>query len=1714
MELTANQKLVHQMYIAYYQRPADPQGLKYWVDQLETYQDWTVISAAFGSPENAENQALYGSKSREEVIAEIYQSAFDRAAVAEEISYWADSEHSLTNLAFAIINGAQNDDLAAVNAKVAFSQELIEQVDPAGNGLPAEYEIPFTSLDVVNMLKDVNKDTDVTPEYVEEAVAAQLNPNSVFTLTENIVTTVTPAVEGETLTKMVTYWGDDAEGNGVPLEDAIAHIQDLAGLNFVQLGLINIANGTDDGVNDGSVGDNPASSTQIYADITGLDIVNNADGTQTITVTLSDGTVNTAEVALGEMYFDLLHNALYDADGNSRLFEVEVPVASYWVVEPDDGVENLQTIQIDTDGDGAADTWVYADTDGDPIKIPYIYGAKDAVENESIVPIVLTPTENNGGTEEIGKTSAADDFIVAGRLELLHGAYIDGGEGNNTLEIDAKGYYAQPKALLNIQTINIENLPNVYTDVSGDSTYPGIADPADPPDTNEYQNSIIDLSRAVDIENLTITESNFEDMASGGATVGSLTVAGIRNGATTTLDGGFTQDVTLHFSEATAAEGINLVFNNLSMEDGQLNVAHNAETLNIDSAGAGNFIANGNLGGTLSTLNITGDAHLYIEDDLNASFHDETPVFIDASENTGGVNLTLTESDDVTFHGSQANDIFDVSAADKVVIEGNGGNNEYIVNTDVAIINVLDGDNTITANNAENVSITTGNGNNTITTDDSDTVSITTGEGNDVISSVRGETVSINAAGGDNQVTVSAEEMSITTGAGNDTVIVSGMGVGDYGDANSGFGESSPTALLNIETGAGEDTVVLGRDVFGTGLFGITALEGSSISGENITLYVENASDLRAAELSGIENVVLTFDISERGSPTNYEVAPVLTLTDAQFLAIGADAFSVEGSIFNTYAQIKIIVTESTSLTDLGVDSLSRNIDLQLELQDGVTLEMTAEQLHTRVAPEGVTLTESGKGNTDLAAGNVVITGAAGVFDPFNTSDTMKTNIDGNVYYGGSLSGDFKVGDNWFNVSFTGETGYDEDGNEIVGYDRPADVPAEVVYKINTGTGSNSVTDDGLSTWHTNLEITGARDITFTGPIQLGEVQGDSANFFTIDFSELEGVVSGMTIDHFEQLAQGGAIYGNGNNGYATEVLVHLAADADDNVGFDEAEANSLVSKGVARYVVTQIDGPTAAGSAGSTATIKLCDTTEDLEVMALRGNYNDTLVIQDAAWGLVFELQGGTTAKADGPTGTANVGKLDADFEWEGAAAVVNLVHSVAGDDRPLKAYGIDIDNADTLTITAEGPAAEIASVVGADLVSLTLAAEGDLTIDTALADGINTIDASAVAGDLTVATAVTSTAAEDFSFTGSEGVTELTMTAAFVASEDSVLTSAGELNLVVDNGTDEASAGAGITVDLTRADVTDVDTVVVGAGDTLNLTVAQAYEIGPENITGADATARLQLSDLGEEPFNLNDFGIDNIVVDTIAIIDQPVVTLHPDTDLTGVTTLLVNEGTTLNLTAAQFQQLTNNGVISGVGTTTDFTVNITDLEQADVAENALVLTGIAADNVSLTLAESVVLPTGSNLNVNDGIADGNGNLTINIGDNLSLSVLTLSEMDGVTVVGGTESTLEFLATTGGDFPTNIDASGFDVDYLRLTDLLVSGNNVDYMFENLLERVTKVIYNGVGDVAGRLQNVVVEEGTTIFGDISFNEYQLDSEITHLTLNLEGGTRIHDGDL
>ena len=157
-----------------------------------------------------------------------------------------------------------------------------------------------------------------------------------------------------------------------------------------------------------------------------------------------------------------------------------------------------------------------------------------------------------------------DDTIVAGRLELLHNAFIDAGLGFNTLEIEAKGYFAQAKQLKGIQQINIHQLPNIYTDdlldedgdgeidLGAENLFPNLS--ADGAFDND---SIIDISRATDLQGLILTQGDFEDLNGSGSgndsvevDAGDLTVTGIRNGAIAVVDGNWSEgDLRLNYSE-------------------------------------------------------------------------------------------------------------------------------------------------------------------------------------------------------------------------------------------------------------------------------------------------------------------------------------------------------------------------------------------------------------------------------------------------------------------------------------------------------------------------------------------------------------------------------------------------------------------------------------------------------------------------------------------------------------------------------------------------------------------------------------------------------------------------------------------------------------------------------------------------------------------------------------------------------------------------------------------------------------------------------------------------------------------------------------------------------------------------------------------------------------------------------------------------------------
>jgi len=1436
--------------------------------------------------------------------------------------------------------------------------------------------------------------------------------------------------------------------------------------------------------------------------------------------------------------------------------------------------------------------------------------------------------------------------------------------------------------------------------------------------------------------------------------LGDLTIVGIRNGdgataptaPTARFEGGFTQDVTLHYGEGLTGElNVELAIGDIYSD---INLLHNAAVLNIDSQGIENHMHSFFAGGSISRMNVTGTGAFGAEEDLNTSFNSDRPAIIDASANTGGLDVTLNGHYNVEIQGTMANDELTAESSGEVLINAYDGKNVIVVDdSDRVDITGGSGIDRISAQNGETVTIAAGDGENEINADGSETVDIVSGAGADTITAVGSETVMVDSGAGNDDITASALEIDIAAGAGDDNVVVAGLGgegevitienkldfvlledlsgsfdddvstvqalvpdllsvinessadaqwglasfvdkpvdpfgaSGDYvfnidlpltddqsafqsvvngltiysggdgpesqlealmqlalresavgfrsdsahvvvlctdapphmaGDFSSvpandgdavlegtppGTGEDYPSveqvkaaleaanifpvfavtadalgqyesvvdslgrgvtvelsedssdlvsiiqevldsygdyvdylpslsneAIVNLDLGDGQNIVQLGDDA--DLAQGLVAQEGSSISGENITLKVEAASDLRAVNLANANITEVVLEADDGSS------APILTLTASQFAAIGAENFKVEGAVFNTHAFIKLIVDPESagadgkiSLDELGVGDLSSNIDLFLEVKDGITLEMTAEQLHTRVAQNGVTLADDG--NTDYLNGSVVITGGGLDFDPFNTSDTVKTVINGTVYYGGSLSDDFAVdgldagdiaGDSqneWYNVKVQSVYG---------GYDRPADYPVVVSLTIDSNVTPVVPIDpeEGFETWHTNLAIIGDQDITFTAPVELGMIQGVPTNPFNVDFSALQGKVINFTLDNFELLAQGGSITGNADNGYSSEVLIHIAndprdpsggdpgaADGSENFGWDENGAQSLVSQGVERYIVTQIDGPTAPGSPGNEATIILCDTAQDIETFGLRGNYNDTLNLVDAAWGLAFELQGGTTAKADGPTGTANVGALVANYEWDGADAVVNLTHSVASDTRPIHAAGIEIDNADSITINSDSAKATIDSVAGDSVETLDLNAAGNLTIVDELPTNLEIIDGAGVTGHLTLT--LDDEMAEPFTLTAGTGGLTLTLD--------------GEDAADFEGSTIDAGAGLGTLIvdgnfDLSEATLLDIDKVVLKDDATLWLQMSDADAIGAGDFSlaeGAD-NATLNLKGLDGEPFAVANYA-EGITVDLLILADDPVVTLHTDTDLTGIGGLVVPEGTILNLTAEQFQQLTDRtitGLDDDGNVTADFTVNITGLTQADVdrdlngdgdsddADENLDLSGVAAANKTIALAENVALEADDNLGTAEDLFD------VIMGDGITLTLADILQADGlnVNITDAANTILEFTDIYAGPFES-IDASGFDVDILRILNVLVANRNVDLMFLGLPEDVEKVIYNDLGWVEGQTQHVVIEEGTTIPGFIVFNKPEADFEIRDFVLDMEGGAEI-----
>ncbi len=119
---------LYDLYLAYFGRPPDPAGMRYYLEGNFQLED--VLRGFSASPESV---TLNGSAFGAAQVNAIYQNLFNRDAEPAGLAYWQNEVASgrLTPAAAAlgILQGAQNADLASVQNKVTVARAFVEQLD-------------------------------------------------------------------------------------------------------------------------------------------------------------------------------------------------------------------------------------------------------------------------------------------------------------------------------------------------------------------------------------------------------------------------------------------------------------------------------------------------------------------------------------------------------------------------------------------------------------------------------------------------------------------------------------------------------------------------------------------------------------------------------------------------------------------------------------------------------------------------------------------------------------------------------------------------------------------------------------------------------------------------------------------------------------------------------------------------------------------------------------------------------------------------------------------------------------------------------------------------------------------------------------------------------------------------------------------------------------------------------------------------------------------------------------------------------------------------------------------------------------------------------------------------------------------------------------------------------------------------------------------------
>jgi len=221
---------VEKLYIAFYQRPADPAGLLYW-SQFIDGANGNAAAVVNSFATSAEAVALYGGKTPVQAVTAIYQALFNRAPDTAGLNFYANGvasgQFTLGSVALNVLNGATGSDAIAIANKLSIATSFTQQVDGRqlsdpnfGLGSSASFNVTYNSTNVAaarTILAGVTADpaTVLTSSGVTTALQGIALPTDPIVSQSSTSFTLTPGTDVATANSFFasqTFFNVDGKG--------------------------------------------------------------------------------------------------------------------------------------------------------------------------------------------------------------------------------------------------------------------------------------------------------------------------------------------------------------------------------------------------------------------------------------------------------------------------------------------------------------------------------------------------------------------------------------------------------------------------------------------------------------------------------------------------------------------------------------------------------------------------------------------------------------------------------------------------------------------------------------------------------------------------------------------------------------------------------------------------------------------------------------------------------------------------------------------------------------------------------------------------------------------------------------------------------------------------------------------------------------------------------------------------------------------------------------------------------------------------------------------------------------------------------------------------------------------------------------------------------------------------------------------------------------